>query len=441
MQINTRTRRPALTTHEGAPAKRVGPIPNLRRSVMATMLYEDTFYESGETIASRIAAGVAAVPLEVASQIAIEAREQMYLRHAPLLIVREMARRGGRITGDTLARVIQRADELTEFVAMCFASGMTKKGLTAQIKRGLAEAFTKFDAYQIAKYDRERDVRLRDVLFLCHAKPKDEAQAAMWKQLVDGTLLSPDTWEVGLSGGADKLETWTRLLTERKLGGLALLRNLRNMKQANVPESLIREAIADNKFSKVLPFRFISAAKYAPQLEDALEDAMLRAATTLEKLPGRTVVLIDSSGSMGGVVSSKSEITRFDAAAGVMMILREICDDVAAYGFSSECFRIPARRGFALRDAVKMRVRMEATYLGKALRFVDADYGKYDRIIVITDEQSHDTVPDPKGCGYIVNVAPYQNGVGYGAWLRADGWSENIVRYIQAMEAADQEVQ
>ena len=59
-----------------------------------------------------------------------------------------------------------------------------------------------------------------------------------------------------------------------------------------------------------------------------------------------------------------------------------------------------------------------------------------DRIIVITDEQVHDTVPAPKyGRGYVVNVASYRNGVGYGAWTHVDGWSEAIIEYIRSVEA------
>src|SRR5690606_15580769 len=120
--------------------------------------WEDTFYEDGQSIADRIAMGVQAVPQEVAASIAIEAREQMHLRHAPLWIVREMARRGGSVVGDTLARVIQRADELSEFVAMYWKDG--REPLSKQVKRGLAEAFGKFDEYQLAKYDRAKAVRL-----------------------------------------------------------------------------------------------------------------------------------------------------------------------------------------------------------------------------------------------------------------------------------------
>ena len=108
--------------------------------------------------------------------------------------------------------MIERADELVEFVALYWKE--EKQPLSAGFKRGLARAFTKFDAYQLAKYDRESVVKLRDVLFLCHAKPKDEAQAALWKKLAENTLESPDTWEVALSAGKDKRENFERLLRE-----------------------------------------------------------------------------------------------------------------------------------------------------------------------------------------------------------------------------------
>ena len=155
----------------------------------------------------------------------------MKLRHAPLLVVREMARHEKHrvLVADTLDRVIQRPDEMTELLAIYWADALgpmqqrKRQPVSAQIKKGLARALTKFDAYQLAKYDRDGAVRIRDVLFLVHAKPKDADQEKIWKQLVDGKLASPDTWEVSLSSGKDKRETFERLIAENKLGGLALL--------------------------------------------------------------------------------------------------------------------------------------------------------------------------------------------------------------------------
>jgi len=302
------------------------------------------------------------------------------------------------------------------------------------VKKGLAAAFPKFDEYALAKYDRAGAVRLRDVLFLCHARPRDAAQAALWKRLIDGELATPDTWEVALSAGGDKRASWERLLVERKLGALALLRNLRNMKDAGVREELLLDALAVMKTDRVLPFRFLAAARYAPQWEEALERAMFRSVEGREKLPGRTVLLVDVSGSMMAALSGRSEMLRTDAAYGLAVLLREIADEVSLYTFSDTLKQVPARRGFALRDALDQSQPHSGTQLGAALEKISE---RYDRIIVITDEQSHDRVPAPKGRGYVVNVASYRNGVGYGPWTHIDGWSESVVEYIRELESAD----
>jgi 60 kDa SS-A/Ro ribonucleoprotein len=422
-----------LRTHEGAPARHISPELQLRRSVLACLLWENQFYEDGVEIAGRIAELVPKVAAEKVAALAVEAREQMKLRHAPLLLVREMARHKTHRApvSETLARVIQRADELSEFVAIYWKDGRVP--LSGQVKKGLAAAFPKFDEYQLAKYDRGGPIKLRDVLFLCHAKPRDEAQAAMWKNLVSGTLTTPDTWEVALSSGADKREAWERLLREQKLGALALLRNLRNMREAGVDESLVLNALREMSTARVLPFRFLAAARYAPQWEEALEQSMLKSVAASEKLPGKTIVLVDVSGSMTAPLSRRSEMQRTDAAYGLAVLLREIGEKVAAFSFSDNVVEVPPRRGFALRDAIDASQRHNGTYLGKSVEELNRK-GKYDRLIVITDEQAHDRVPAPNSKGYVINVASYKNGVGYGKWTHIDGWSESVIDYIRALE-------
>src|SRR5215813_2775565 len=413
-----------LRTHEGAPARQVTPELQLRRSVLACMLWEDQFYEDGVAIAGRIRELVAKVPAEKVAALAIESREKMKLRHAPLLLVREMARLATHrhLVAETLMRVIQRADELSEFVALYWSEG--KQPLSAQVKKGLAAAFTKFDEYALAKYNRAAPVKLRDVLFLSHAKPVDAAQAELWKRLVEGELATPDTWEVALSAGpnVEKRQAWERLLAENKLGALALLRNLRNMADAKVSEKAIRDGLARMKTERVLPFRFIAAARYAPQWEPELEKTMLRSLEGQAKLPGKTVLLVDVSGSMDAQLSRRSEMRRNDAAYGLAVLLREIAEQVSVYSFSDQLVRVPSRQGFALRDAINASQPHSGTYLGKALGAIHEKDGQYDRLIVITDEQSHDPVPNPKALGYMINVASYQNGVGYGRWTHIDGW-------------------
>ncbi len=420
-------------THEGAPARSISAELQLRRSVLACLLWESQFYEDGVEIAGRIAELVPKVAADKVAALAVEAREQIKLRHAPLLLVREMARHASHraLVSVTLAQIIQRADELAEFVAIYWKDGRVP--LSGQVKKGLAAAFPNFDEYQLAKYDRGGPVKLRDVLFLCHAKPRDEAQAEVWKKLVSGGLTTPDTWEVALSSGANKREAWERLLREQKLGALALLRNLRNMRESGVDESLVLSALGEMSAGRVLPFRFLAAARYAPQWEEVLEQAMLKSVAASEKLRGKTIVLVDVSGSMTAPLARRSEMQRTDAAYGLAVLLREIAEKVAVYSFSDNLVQVAARRGFALRDAIDASQRHNGTYLGKAVEELDRKE-KYDRLIAITDEQAHDRVPSPAGKGYLINVASFKNGVGYGKWTHIDGWSESVIEYVRALE-------
>ena len=180
-KLNTLNLNYATQTHEGGRARNISTEAQLRRSVLACLLWEQQFYEDGVEIAGRIAELVPKVAAEKVAALAADARESMKLRHAPLLLVREMARHAShrKLVAETLERVIQRADELCEFVAIYWKDGRVP--LSAQVKKGLAAAFPKFDEYQLAKYDRGGPIKLRDVLFLSHAKPRDDAQAGVWK--------------------------------------------------------------------------------------------------------------------------------------------------------------------------------------------------------------------------------------------------------------------
>jgi len=150
-------------------------------------------------------------------------------------------------------------------------------------------------------------------------------------------------------------------------------------------------------------------------------------------LAGKTVLLVDVSGSMIAPLSRRSEMLRTDAAYGLAVLLCEIGERVAVYSFSDHLVDVPARRGLVLRDAIEASQPHNGTYLGRAVEQLNARE-RYDRLIVITDEQVHDAVPNPLGKGYVINVASYKNGVGYGKWTHIDGWSESVVDYIRTLE-------
>lgn len=440
-------------THNGAPAARMTDEQALRRSVLSCLLWEREFYEDGETIADRIVRLVGNVSTAKVSALAVEARSTFNLRHIPLLLLSAMAKHG-KLKAETVAAVVQRADELSELLVIhAKLNGVEpsklKGKIPAQMKRGLAASFGKFNEYALAKYDRTGAVRLRDVLFLTHAKPKDDEQAALWKRLIANELVPPDTWEVALSGGANKGEAFTRLLNEEKLGYLALLRNLRNMTQAGVDSGLIRDAIIARKggAERVLPFRFVAAARACPQMEPALDQALSETILASPVYSGKTAVLVDVSRSMLDRLSAKSDLTRMDAAAALASMIH---GDRRVFTFSDQVVEVAPRFGMAGVDAIRNSQAYSGTALFDAVHAV-SEQVPHDRIIVITDEQANGTtrfgsyiqgtirtMPPPK-CknAYVINVASAKNGVGYGPWVHIDGFSEAVLRFINEHEASD----
>lgn len=414
--------------------KQLKPPQQLERVVLASLLWEDQFYLDGEKHAELVQRLVQQVQPEKVAELALRAREQYKLRHVPLLLTRELAR-VGKLQADTLAQVIQRADEMAEFLSLYWRDG--KCALSNQVKRGLATAFNKFNEYQFAKWDKNSaHIKLRDVMFLVHPKPVHPEQEELFKRIANRQLETPLTWETELSAGADKRATFTRLMLNNKLGALAFIRNLRNMAQSGVENSLILEYSRTVDVSRVLPFRFIAAARQVPQFEQMLEHMMFRAlqGENQHVLHGKTAMLVDVSGSMFGTpVSKRSDLDRFDAAAALAVLCREVCEQVDVYSFSDNLELVPPRRGFSLVDALRHSQRHSGTRLDLALHSL-YKAGEYNRIIVFTDEQVQGSVPNPRGLGYIVNVAAYQNGISNETWHTVNGFSEAVLQYIQALE-------
>ena len=430
MQLNRRFRE--LTTNQvGTQVPKISPAKQLRRLVLASMLWEKQFYMDGTSTADLVKVLVPQVPADEVAKLAMQARSEYKLRHMPLLLCRELARIG-KLSSTVLSVVIQRADEMGEFLSLYWAE--KRSPISNQVKKGLAIAFNTFSEYQLAKFDKNSaNISIRDVMFLVHPKPESEEQTALFKRVADQALKTPDTWETQLSAGADKATTFRRLMREKKLGALAFLRNLRNMVQYGVSEDVIRAYGSSVNVDKVLPFRYVAAARVVPQLEDMLESMMLRSLKTAEKLPGKTVLLVDVSGSMFGTkISAKSDLDRFDAAAALAMLCREVCDEVEVYTFSGDLKRVAARSGFALAEALSASQEHGGTELGKALEKLTT---AHDRLLVFTDEQSYDVVKAPKcGKGYIINVAGYENGVNHSAWTTVTGFSEAVIDYIRESE-------
>lgn len=421
--------------------KCLSPVDMLKRTCMCCLLWEDTFYEDGVSVTDRIKANMAKVSREEAVEVLHEAKDVNKLRHLPLFLLICMAE-NHMLRKEDVCSTITRVDDMSELLALYWRDG--KKPLPAQMVKGLKMSFSKFDEYQLAKYKGDsKEIKLRDVLRIVRPKPENEEQSALWKRAVSGTLATPDTWEVELSKSKDKKSSWTRLLSENRLGSLALLRNIRNMKAAGVEASLVRNAIAKANVSRILPFQILASARMNPDYEDALEPKLFESIKEFDRIPGNTLILVDTSYSMSAKLSEKSDMNRCDAAGAVAAIFREVCKNVAVYKFDNSPHLIPSRRGFALID--QFTPNGGTNVYGSVRESVNVEIKKGfmpDRIVVFTDEQDNcyniNNVAVFAPHGYIVNVGTYEKGVLYQSaskWVHISGWSDGVVKFITEMES------
>jgi len=441
----------------GMKAAKQDSISNLRRMVLANLLWEDNFYVDGMSVADEIARLIPfCSPKEVASLV-VEARTVQKLRHIPLFICVHMLKHPAHkeYVLDILPDIITRADMLTDMLALYWKlnpapTGKKRAPIPATLKKALALCFYNFKEYHFAKYDRDGAVKIRDVMFLVHPKPRNTGDAVLFTKIANRTLKAPDTWEVALSTGKDKKQTWERLIDEGKLGGLALLRNLRNMREAYVDKRVIKKGLESIKSSMLLPLNFYSAFSNNPEFSREIEEAMISSYQDLPKLPGKTLFIVDISGSMGMNLSGKSMYNRLQCACIMAMLAANQCEDyelVATAGSDStrvgEHKHIPyPKKGFDIINQItEDRLGGGGIFTRQCIEWCrEKFYGDFDRIIVFSDSQDCDSVnkiPVPFGkYNYICDVSAEKKGINYkGVWTaEISGFSEHFLTYIAAME-------
>nr|WP_225954085.1 TROVE domain-containing protein [Kibdelosporangium phytohabitans] len=208
------------------------------------------------------------------------------------------------------------------------------------------------------------------------------------------------TWEDILSllgSKVDKARLWEALIPS--MGYMALLRNLRNFDETGVSDEVaakVAERLADPEQvarSRQFPFRFLSAYETAPSLRwgEALDDALRASLRNLPSLPGRSLILIDTSASMTNVGHSKrSTVTPAKAAAVFGVALGAKGEDVDVVGFASGTFRHEIPKGGSVLREVKRFLRRigevgHGTDIAGALR---SSYRKHDRVFIVSDMQT-----------------------------------------------------
>jgi 60 kDa SS-A/Ro ribonucleoprotein len=319
-RFNTQSQGTKIINHAGGKAHSQSPELELI-SILLTSFANDSFYRSANDTFDRLKYLIGVCDKKLVAQAAIYARTEFGMRSITHCVASELGRHisGEKWAKDFYSAVVCRPDDMMEIISY----HTTKNGkLPNAMKKGLAKAFDKFDAYSLAKYRGEgKGFKLIDVVNLVHPTPTEKNSEAI-KQLVKGELKSFDTWEVELSKAGQiasndedkmalKKDVWVKLIREKKLGYFALLKNLRNIiEQApevihEAIETLTNESII--KKSLVLPFRYLTAFEEVQKLTDgkivrsvlmALNKAVDISINNVPKFDGETLVVLDVSGSM-----------------------------------------------------------------------------------------------------------------------------------------------
>jgi len=272
----------------------------LRRATAASLLFGLEGYEYDQLISKRIKILVPQVEPKLVSELALELRSQSQASETAFLLVRELARQSQphRLVANTLAQLILQPADAIAFLNLYWQEG--KQPIAKQVKQGLAAALQNFDAEALASCSVKQAIRLRDILFLVHAKPKDAKQAALWQQLANSNLPKVKTWQQYLDSGADKKLIFEQLLRKQQIPTSVVLAKLRKLEFLGVEKALVAQyLLQQTDLSEVSTLHFIAAAQAVPAWQDILETAMLKALNTAPKLTGKTLVLVDRAWSMG----------------------------------------------------------------------------------------------------------------------------------------------
>ena len=432
-----------VKTAQGAPGFLREPRAELFLLGVSLMVGEDTFYEGADERALRFRALVAEVAVADPQWFAGFVRwlrTAAMVRSAAVVAALEGARAqvaaglpGSRSIVDS---ALQRPDEPGE--ALAYWLGRYGRSVPKPVKRGIADAVVRlYHERSLLKYDTDaRPVRFGDVIDLTHPTAKDERQGELFRHALDRrhkrdnpvpsalTLLTARaglmalpveqrrgvtepavlhaagmTWEAlaGWRQTAMDAAAWESIIPS--MGYLALLRNLRNFDQAGVSDAVaatVAARLADPDEvvrSRALPMRFLSAFNAAPSLRWAypLEQGLQQALANVPALGARTLILIDTSGSMTTGFSRDGTLRCWDAATVFGLALSARAWNATVVSFSDDTRVFPRVAGESVLAAVR-RFKADGYFLGRGTdteRAVRKHYAEHDRVVILTDEQAH----------------------------------------------------
>lgn len=382
-------------------------------SMLLTSFVNDEFYKSGNDTLKDLKSLIKKVDPEFTAKAAIYARDKFGMRSITHALAGELTSelKGSEVAKNFYDKVVVRVDDMTEILSyyLMYKTDKENPKFPNSLKKGFAKAFDKFDNYQIAKYQgKNKDIKLVDLVNIVHPVPNDKNKESL-RLLVRDELKNTDTWEAKLSNAGQnaedsedlaklKSDVWVDLISSRKIGYFALLRNLRNiLTQSPEIVDAACELLVDSKMikkSRVLPFRFLKAYEEIYKLSGnsntrkvlgALNNALEISVNNVPKLEGETIVVVDTSSSMRGRASEIASLF------GAILAKANNCDIMT---FERNAQYMNYNPG----DSI-MTIRDSFAYNGGGTNFnsIFRTLNKaYDNIIILSDMQGWLSVYTPK---------------------------------------------
>ena len=403
----TSTGKNMTTNLSGHAAYRLGDRERLVTMALTTMLGEPKFYGDNTDELIQLAESMCdAGDGEFVAKLAVWARTEGNLRSVSHALASVTA---NRCKGDESVctepsfvrpscRIIasMRGDDGTEMYSTYKA--LYGKPFRTSMKRGIHDALGVSTPYDVAKYQlSSREFKLRDVVRLAHPEPSTQELSDAFGALVDGTLAAPKGWQTELSAHGNTKDVWNELIAERKLGYMACVRNLRNIIKSGADVDPVLDYISNPnavRKSRQLPFRYWSAYKslvadrlLSTKVTRAIDSALIASCDNVERLPGRTAVLIDSSGSMGYSVSEKSDSSCFEIAALLGAMFTHISDEAWVAVFSTHAEKVDLMGTSVLSDMARIPFHNGGTNMMAGFELLCRSGFDADRVIVLSDNE------------------------------------------------------
>lgn len=445
----------------GAKAFKLTSETELVHAVLTTFL-NDKYYESGSDRISRIACLVAESKPQFVANLAVIARTEFNLRSISHLLLGELSKvhNGDSIVKDAIVAASVRPDDLLEIASY------VGKPMPKQVKRGIRNGILKFDRYSLAKYRGEgKGMSMVDLFNMVHPKAQHatEEQHKAWSDLMTGNLVSFDTWETEISNSkndTERTEIWERLILEDKIGYMALIRNINNFMKYKISAKaekrvLVRLTDAEEiARSKQLPFRFYTAYKNVQGsrvYSDAISEAMDISLENTPKLKGKTLIAVDTSGSMTS--GADSPITKAAIFAATLM-KSNVTADVVLFDTQIREFTQTGRAPVVdIADHIVRNALGGGTDTGLVFQYMAKKGGVYDRVIIISDNESWASSAQEAYKTYRkkFNTDPFVYAIdiqGYGTTdlaggkvFNLTGWSDRLLDFIGQAEKGETLVQ